>query len=206
MGEIFTILLSLILLTEHAPLFSALMILWINLVTDGSLTVALAMEPKESDVMKRPPVNRNEAILNRELLRAILFTSIIMAGSVLFITSVYASTASIDRKQTLAFTTLALLQIINAINCRSRTQSLFQLGWFSNKPISYGVIISIVLQIIAIYVGFFNLILGTTPLTFIDWIVVTIAAGVLFIAEELRKLVFRKSKTGLIKFPSKKTE
>ncbi len=191
-GEVLTILLSIILFRDNIPLFTALAILWVNLVTDGSLTVALAREPKEQDVMKQPPKSASEKILNKTLLFEILFTSVIMAAGVLLISLLHGSSASIAEKQTLAFTALAFFQIVNAINCRSRNQSIFQLGFRFNRSIAIGLIISISLQIIAVQVPFMNIILGTVPLDVIDWLIIIAGALVLLIADELRKLVLRK--------------
>ncbi|MBD3352575.1 MAG: HAD-IC family P-type ATPase [Candidatus Lokiarchaeota archaeon] len=196
-GEVLTILLSIIILTDSSPLFTALAILWVNLVTDGGLTVAIAREPKESDVMKRPPNAINEKILNKSILFEILFTAVVMAGGVLLISQLHGGSAPITEKQTLAFNALAFYQIINAVNCRSRSQSIFQLGFWSNRSIAIGLLISISLQIIAVQVPFMNVILGTTPLGWIDWIIIIAGALSLLIADELRKFYVRKKASNL---------
>jgi Ca2+-transporting ATPase len=191
-GEVLTILLSIIFFRENIPLFTALAILWVNLVTDGSLTVALAREPKEQDVMNQPPKSATEKILNKTLLFEILFTAVIMATGVLLISLLHGSTASIAEKQTLAFTALAFYQIVNAINCRSRNQSIFQLGFRSNISIAIGLLISVSLQVLAVQVSFMNAILGTVPLSFVDWLIIIAGALSLLIADEIRKIVLRK--------------
>jgi Ca2+-transporting ATPase len=190
-GEVLTILLSIILFRDNIPLFTALAILWVNLVTDGSLTVALAREPKEQDVMNIPPRSVKEKILNKTLLFEILFTAVIMAAGVLLISLLHGSTASIAEKQTLAFTALAFYQIVNAINCRSRNQSIFQLGFRSNISIAIGLLISISLQILAVQAPFMNVILGTVPLGIVDWLIIISGALTLLVADEIRKLILR---------------
>jgi len=191
-GEVLTILLSIVLFQDNVPLFTALAILWVNLVTDGSLTVALAREPKELDIMSLPPKPANEKILSRTLLFEILFTAAIMATGVLLISLLHGGSASIQEKQTLAFSALAFYQIVNAINCRSRNQSIFQLGFRKNASIAIGLLISISLQILAVHAPFMNVILGTTPLSFLDWVIIVSGALSLLLAEELRKLILRK--------------
>jgi Ca2+-transporting ATPase len=115
-----------------------------------------------------------------------------MATGVLLISLLHGSTASIAEKQTLAFTALAFYQIVNAINCRSRNQSIFQLGFRSNISIAIGLLISVSLQVLAVQVSFMNAILGTVPLSFVDWLIIIAGALSLLIADEIRKIVLRK--------------
>ncbi len=191
-GEILTILLSILFLTVHAPLFTALTILWVNLVTDGTLTVAIAFESKEADVMLQPPKSPSEKVLSKDLLVGVLFTAVYMAASVFIISQLHGETSSIVEKQTLAFTTLSLAQITNAVNCRSRSQSIFKLGFRSNRTFLLGMILALVLQVLAVQTPFMNLILGTTPLNIVDWVVIGASALFLLMTEELRKHILRK--------------
>ncbi|MFX1243247.1 MAG: cation-translocating P-type ATPase, partial [Promethearchaeota archaeon] len=78
-SEIVIVLVSLIFLINHPLIFTAILILWINLVTDGSLTITLAKEPKEEDIMDRPPIRVDEKILNRNLILNIIFIAAVMA-------------------------------------------------------------------------------------------------------------------------------
>jgi Ca2+-transporting ATPase len=193
MGEIITILLSMLIVNSHTLVFTPIMILWVNLVTDGTLTVALASEPKESDVMMRPPKDPNEPLIDRSILRNILFIATIMAAGVLFIFNYYAGYVDPIRQETLGFTTLAILQIFNAITSRSRRESIFKIGFRSNIGFLYGLLISFSLQIMAVHLPFFNLVLETTPITFVDWIVILCIGSILLITDEIRKLIVRRS-------------
>lgn len=192
MGEVITILLSMLLINSDALIFTPIMILWVNLVTDGSLTVALAYEPKESDVMLRPPKNPKEGLLDKTILANIALTASIMAGGVIFIFNVYGQNDSLIRKETLAFTTLAVLQIFNAIASRSQRESIFSIGFKRNRIMLFGLMISFGLQVLAVHLGFFNIILETTPLRFIDWLVILGVGSTILIVEEIRKLIVRK--------------
>jgi Ca2+-transporting ATPase len=205
MGEVITILLSMILILSHDLIFTPIMILWVNLVTDGTLTVALAYEPKESDVMKRPPRDIKEKFLDRLLLTNILVISVIMALSVLFIFNIYGNISSISpvtsdpliRRETLAFTMLAVTQIFNAISSRSQRESIFKIGFRKNMVFVYGLIASLGLQVIAVHLYFFNGILSTTPLTLLDWLIILgIGSSVLFI-DEIRKYFIRRKSTSI---------
>lgn len=195
-GEVLTIILSIIFLQDNAPLFTALAILWVNLVTDGTLTVAIAREPKEQDVMKQMPKSASEKVLSKDLFYGILFTAVIMAGGVLIVSQLHGGTAPILEKQTLAFNSLAFFQIINALNCRSSKQSIFQLGFWSNRSFAFGLIVSTILQIIAVQAPFMNVILGTTPLGLLDWVIIISSSFVLLLAEEIKKYIMRRTADG----------
>lgn len=191
MGEVITILLFLLLIGSHDLIFTPIMILWVNLVTDGTLTVAMASEPKEGDVMKRPPRDPNENLIDKSIIVNILITALLMAGGVLFIFNVYGVNASTIQKETLAFTALAVLQIFNAITSRSRRESIFKIGFRSNKAIMYGLIISFALQVLAVHLLFFNMILETTPLKLVDWLVIIGIGSIILIVDEIRKYILR---------------
>lgn len=192
MGEVITFLLSMLLINTNALIFTPIMILWVNLVTDGSLTVALASEPKEGDVMSLPPKKPDEKIIDKTVLLNISLTASIMAGGVLFVFLVYGKNESLIYRETLSFTTLAILQIFNAIASRSRRESIFTIGFKENKTIVYGLIVSFGLQILAVHLPFFNLILETTPMKVIDWVIILAIGSTILIADEIRKLILRK--------------
>jgi Ca2+-transporting ATPase len=93
------------------------------------------------------------------------------------------------KARSLAFTTMAMYQVFNSLNCRSRTKSVFELGFFSNKYLLVAIIASVILQIGAIYIPFFNIILGTTPFTINEWLLIVLVASSVFFGDELRKLI-----------------
>ena len=93
------------------------------------------------------------------------------------------------------FTTLAFLQVFQALATRSNTESLFTIGPFSNR-VMWGVIVLVVgLQLVALYTPL-GVFLGLTPLTVVD-VLVCIGLGlVLFIAVEIEKLFLRVQAAG----------
>ncbi|WP_457919006.1 cation-translocating P-type ATPase [Candidatus Lokiarchaeum ossiferum] len=192
MGEVITILVSMLLINSEALIFTPIMILWVNLVTDGSLTVALAAEPRENDVMLRPPKKPEDSLIDRSIIANILLVASVMAAGVIFIFNVYSKDDSIVRKETLSFTVLAVLQIFNAIASRSNRESIFKIGFRNNRMILFGLIASFGLQILAVHLSFFNLILETTPLLFIDWVVILGIGSTILIVEEVRKYFLRR--------------
>ncbi|MBD3271231.1 MAG: HAD-IC family P-type ATPase, partial [Elusimicrobia bacterium] len=135
-GEIIT-LITVLIIGFPLPL-SAVMILWINLLTDGVSTVPLGIEPKHGDVLARPPRSPQEGILNFPTIRRILILAPIMAAGTLIVYWLY-----LDRSQslarTMAFTTLAAFQWFHALNVRSQDESVFKIGIFSNKWLTVGI-------------------------------------------------------------------
>ena len=188
-GEVLTLLAAMALIPEMGLIITPVQILWVNLVTDGILDISLAMEPKEGDVMDQPPRDANTRIINSEILRNTAWVAIFMAVGTLglyirTLDTVYAASA-----QTVAFTTLAMFQVFNALNCRSRTKSFFSLGLLTNKYLAGAIVISVTLQILATRVPFLRLALGTVSLDLGQWGLIALVASSVFIADELRKLV-----------------
>jgi P-type Ca2+ transporter type 2C len=188
-GEDLTLLSSLVLFASKGLIITPVQILWVNLVTDGILDITLAMEPKEGDVMEEPPRDPEAQIINREVLQNILFVAIFMAAGTLWIFSRADNESGLMRVQTLTFTTLAMFQVFNSLNCRSRTKSVFQLGLFKNHYLMGAIVLSILLQLFAEHVSFMQTALGTVPLTWADWGLIMLISSSVFVAEEGRKLI-----------------
>jgi Ca2+-transporting ATPase len=192
-GEIITILGALIFLPSAPLIFSAVQILWINLVTDGLLVIPLAMEPKEENVMDSPPRKPKEKIINREMIFNIIFVGTFMAVGTLWLFVNGLNSGNVVRAQTFAFVTIALFQVFNALNCRSRKLSYFKLGPLSNKNLLIAFTASFLLQVLATELPLFQTALGTSSLSLVDWALVILVSSTIFIAEEIRKLVMNVS-------------
>jgi len=189
-GEDITLLSSLVLFAARGLIITPVQILWVNLVTDGILDITLAMEPKEEDVMDEPPRKQGSQIINREILINILIVAIVMAAGTLFMYQ-YAQNGSQAYAQTVVFTTLAMFQVFNAFNCRSRTRSVFKMGFFNNPYLLMAIAASILLQISAVYVPFMQSALGTAPLSPIDWLYIFLVSSTILVVDEIRKLIQR---------------
>jgi Ca2+-transporting ATPase len=193
-GEILAILAALILFPDSPLIFTPVQILWINLVTDGLLDVTLAMEPKEEDVMHDPPRKSTDKIINRDILLNTICVGVFMMIGTLWIFTHEWSAGNFIRAQTLGFTTLAMFQVFNSLNCRSRTKSVFRIGLFSNKYLLAAIASSIFLQILATVWSPLQFALGTTTLSLWDWIIMILISSSIFVGDELRKLVINKLK------------
>ncbi len=190
-GEDITLLGALLFLPIKGLIITPVQILWVNLVTDGLLDITLALEPKEGDVMSEPPRKPNARIINRDILQNILYVALFMAAGTLWMFGQGFRGDDLVRARTLTFTTLAMFQVFNALNCRSRDKSVFQLGLFKNPYLIGAIVASILLQLAAEHVPFLQAALGTVPLSLADWGWIVLVSSSVFVADELRKLVQR---------------
>jgi Ca2+-transporting ATPase len=144
--------------------------------------------------MDEPPRDPEARIINREVLQNILFVSVFMAVGTLWMFSRASHEVDLRHAQTLAFTTMAMFQVFNSLNCRSRTKSVFELGFFKNPYLMGSIVLSIVLQLFAEYVPFMQRALGTVALTWQEWGIIILISSSVFVAEEARKLVRRRTR------------
>ena len=168
-GEIITVLSALILLPGVPLIFTPVQILWVNLVTDGLLDKFLAMEAKEEDVMDQPPRKPTEKIINRDIMLNIIYVGIFMAVGTLWVFTREWNSGELIKARTLAFTTIAMFQVFNSLNCRSRTKSVFKIGFFTNKYLFVAIAASVTLQVLATLLPPLKVALGTTSISAWDW-------------------------------------
>ncbi len=189
MGEVFTIT-GALLLGLPLPVLAA-QIVWLNLVTDGFLDVALAMEPKEDDLLERNFVHPKKYLLdNLTIFRMFVMAAPMTLGSIYLFNMFYQ--IDLIKAWTVSLTVLAMFQWFNAWNCRHERKSIFQTNLFSNKFLVGATIIVVVLQLLAIYNPILEQILNTTPLSLSDWLLIIPVAFSIIIVEEIRKFFQRR--------------
>jgi Ca2+-transporting ATPase len=142
--------------------------------------------------MDSPPRKPEARIINLEILRNIVFVAIFMAAGTLWMFYQSNLNGSLIYSQTIAFTTLAMFQVFNSLNCRSRSKSVFQLGFFRNRYLIGAIVVSVLLQLAAEHVPFMQTALGTVPLSLADWGLIVLVSSSIFFADELRKLFQRR--------------
>jgi len=158
-------------------------ILWLNLVTDGTGDIALATEPGHHDILNEPPKKITENILCKELIPFIaMFVLIMSIGSIgLFY---HFLPQGIEKARTVAFLSMMFFQLFNLWNMRSFKQSIFKIGFFSNKFINLDFVFSIALVILILYVPFFQGIFKFATLGWYEWILaIVISSFVLWFGE-----------------------
>lgn len=164
----------------------AVQIIWLNFVTDGFLTVALGMESKESDLLSRPLKKPGRFLLAGNDLVRMIFMGTVMAAATLYVFMNHPG--ELVYKQTLALTLLAVIQWLNAWNCRSEKSIFFSKPW-RNPWLIVATATVALLQILAVYWEPFQTILKTTSLTTRDWQTVLLFSLTIIAADELYKLI-----------------
>lgn len=189
LGEVLTIT-GALLLGYPLPLLAA-QIIWLNLVTDSFLDMALAMEPKEPGLLKKSFGSSQKHLVDSLMAWRMLLMALPMMVGTLFLFRQYFE---IDPKKawTISLTTLAVFQWFNVWNCRHESKSIFQINFFSNKFLIAAFIIIVLLQISAVYNPVMQEILHTTTLTFFEWIMILMVAVSIIFVEETRKVFARR--------------
>ena len=180
----------------------ATQLLWINLLTDAAPALAMGVDPQTDDLMDRPPRSVNDRVIDRDMWVDIIYIGLVMAlvtligmdmhlsGGLFTDRSVQAigHEAQIREARTMGFTILVFAQLFNALASRSSRKSAFH-GLFSNLWLWGAIGISILLQLLVIYVPFLGEAFGTVPLQPQAWLECIALASLVLVASELRKLV-----------------
>lgn len=170
-----------------------LQILWINLLADGLLAIALGVEPAERNVMNRPPYKPNESIFSRGVGRDIFWVGLLLGGILLAIAWVYFMEDPDGYTwQTMVFSTLAFSRIALAQTMRSDRDSVFHLNPLANKPLLGVVLLTFSLQLAVIYVPFLQDLFQTTALSGYDLAVSLAASTIVLWVMELQKWWFHQ--------------
>ncbi|HSL63199.1 MAG TPA: cation-translocating P-type ATPase [Gaiellaceae bacterium] len=190
LGEI-GLLVGASLIGKPLPL-SAVQILYVNLATDGLPALALAVDPPERGLMRRPPRRREEGIFTRPVI-ALIGTG--GAWSALVTLSLFSWALSTDRvleeAMTMTFATLVLIEFFKAYGYRSDRRSVFERP-FANRWLNLAVTWELLLLVLVINVPFLQDAFGTRSLSAGDWAIVVSAAVTILPVLELAKLVIRR--------------
>jgi Ca2+-transporting ATPase len=188
-GEMLTIVVALFILDYPLPILAA-QIIWLNLVTDGFLDVALAMEPKEKNLLSNSSGGKRKNLFDRLMVTRMIFMAVpMMVGTLIFFGQYFEN--DIEKAWTISLTVLAMFQWFNAWNCRSETKSIFAMNPFSNIYLILATVLVIGLQILAVYNPFMQGILKTVPLTLDEWLMLVPIALSVVVVEEVRKLSYK---------------
>ncbi|HSB17652.1 MAG TPA: HAD-IC family P-type ATPase [Bryobacteraceae bacterium] len=146
-------------------------ILWMNLVTDGIPALALAVDPKAPDLMKRPPRRPDGRLLDSGRLLAIGGEGLMLGviALVAFSYSLYGLHQHVEQARTVAFTVMVVVQLVHAFNCRSERFSLFQIGVGTNRALLGAFLLSIAVQVAVLTVPAAAPVFKVVPLPIEDW-------------------------------------
>lgn len=165
--------------------FLATQILWVNLVTNTIQDIALAYEPGEKAIFKKPPRSPEEKIANSFFIkRLILVSSIMTIGTLSYYIYTLNQGYSIEYARTAAVNAIVFFQFFNVLNSRSFEQSIFKMNPFSNVFLIISLIFSVIAQYAFVSWQPMQYIFGTTSLTAETWLhTVLIGLSVVIVME-----------------------
>lgn len=184
-GEVLT-LVGALLVGLDLPL-TAIMVLWVNLVTDGVATIPLGVEPLHSDVLKMPPRDPRESVLDRTMLVRMGILTPIMAVGTLLLFWYEIRSGTHAHAQSIAFATISAFQWFQAFNARSQYQSVFAVGLFTNRWLLLGIGAAVVLQVVALHTPVGHVIFGTVSPSWQDWVLVVLVSSSIWVVDEVLK-------------------
>jgi len=176
-------------------------ILWVNLVTSVTISLALAFEKLEPGTMKRPPRSPKTPLLSGYFMWRIVFVSILIGGWTLWINIgleekfTKLGMALADKKaliETITIQTIVIAQMFHLFNSRSIRGNAFKQNWFSNKAVWIVCALLFVLQGSVTYLPLMNDTFGTTPLALHYWQYPFMLGIAVFFIVEVEKAIFRR--------------
>lgn len=168
---------------------SAVQLLWLNLVTDGFPAIALGLDPVDPTAMNRLPRKSSDSILSLRFGVQLFLTGFVIAIGAL-VACHFGLRQSAELAQTMAFTTLVVLELVRVQMVRSQ----YHMSIFSNPYIIVALASSFLLQLLVIYTPFLQTIFGTAPLTFAEWGVILTVAIVVWFISSLINYLFKQPK------------
>ena len=175
--------------------FTAIAILWVNIIMDGPPAMALGVDKAQQGVMARAPRPVDEPILTKPRWTAIALAATVMAIGTLAVfvwapgPEAEAGVASVAA--TMGFNTFVLFQFFNILNVRSEDRSVFGRHTFTNKALWLSLAAVIALQVAVTHVSFMQSLFDTTHISNEQWLVCIAVASSIVWVEELRKLIHR---------------
>ncbi|MDF9796761.1 Ca2+-transporting ATPase [Catalinimonas alkaloidigena] len=173
---------------------TAIMLLWINLISDGAPALALAVDPYGDDIMERKPKKGSSGILPKpELILTCILAVISTIGAlVLFYWAGGNDKEQLQLAQTTAFTYVVISEFILLLAVRS----YFSIPIFTNKWLWLGVGVSLVLQVILIYVPAVRDIFELEMLGSREWMAIAITLGAVAVLSFITKTIIKKKTKG----------
>ena len=157
--------------------FTAIQILFVNLIADGPPAMALGVDRARPDVMSRPPGDRDASVLDLTVLRSLLPTALLMTMATL---TVVAVTPEVTRS-TMAFTTFVLLQLGNVLAVRGGRHGVLHRHLFTNRWVWAAVALVLAVQVVVVHLPVAQGLFATTDLSGRQW-TTAVAIGLLPLA------------------------
>ncbi len=178
------------ILCGFAAPFTALQLLWINLIMDGPPALTLGLEPIRGDLMAKAPTKRNASIVSLGMLTRIAVNGVFI--SAVFMAQHFTNFlgGAPEQASTILFTLFVVFQLFNAFNSRELGHTSLLKNFGANKLMLGVFALTFALQVLIIQYG--GAFFGTVPLSFAMWVKIVATAFSVIIVSELAKLVLRK--------------
>ncbi len=175
------------------PPLTPLMILWINLVTNGLPALALGIDPPDTHLMKEPPRSPDEGLLGRRDYLGILFVGAVMGAAAI---AMYARAGrgedALKEARAVAFSVLALSPLFHAWSCRSPMRSLLSSRPLVSAALLGAVVLSAAIHLVAVLVPALRPVFRTFPMTADEWGWMLALSAIIVPAVEVAKLFYRR--------------
>ena len=192
LSSVVVVLISLI--AGYPTPFTALQLLWVNLIMDGPPALTLSLEPIRSSLMKNKPTPRDAHIVTKEMLTRIIFNGVFISGIFMLQTTKNILGGSPEQSGTILFTLFVSFQLMNAFCCRELGHESIFKHFFDNKLMLIAFVATFLLQYaISQYGGY---VFGTVPLERELWIKILALSASVVVASEFFKVlsfVYRKA-------------
>lgn len=178
------------ILSGLAAPFTALELLWVNIIMDGPPALTLGLEPIRDHLMKKKPTERNAAIVNKGMLSRIAINGVFIAIVIMLQYAFnFLGGSSEEECSTILFTLFVVFQLFNALNSREiSNESIFK--YLLNNKLMLGVFaLTFLLQVIITQFG--GMFFGTVPLSLMMWAKIIGVGLCVIVLSELVKLVKR---------------
>ena len=150
---------------------TAIMLLWLNLITDGLPAIALSVDPYSKTIMDEKPVRRTERIMDNVMAFKVVYVATLITIAILALIQFgNVNGYSIEKIQTIAFTSMIVMELVRLQTIRSE----YGLSMFSNMYLVYAVVFSLALQLLVLYTPLSHF-FGTVALVGFDWFLILIA-------------------------------
>jgi Ca2+-transporting ATPase len=172
--------------------FTAIQILWVNIIMDGPPAMTLGVEPARPGIMAQPPRAADASILTgRRMARLSLYGLTMAVGTLVAYAWGESRGGGHAYAVTLAFTTFVLFQFFNIFNARAEHDSAFGRQFFDNHRLWLALFGVVGLQFVVVHWAPAQAVFDTVDLTLADWALATLIASSVLLFDEIRKLAGR---------------
>jgi len=175
-------------------IFSAVQLLWLNVVTEGIQDISLAFERGEGDEMQQKPKSPDQPIFDKVMIKRIAISAIIMSLGVVGLYWYLLSLGfDIHYARNTAMVLMLLFENIQVINSKSEKHSLFKINLLNNPLVPIGIALAILAHVAAMYIPSISNILQLSPLSAMQWLYLIPIILVLSIGLEAEKFFRQKN-------------